>query len=59
MTALIKSTGNEDWPAYYLMVAALIAIMPIIMIPETSQVPMEQIDTADSGGKLTSAAAQR
>ena len=59
VTALIKSTGNEDWPAYYLMAAALIAIIPIIKIPETSQVPMDQIETEGSGGKVTSAAAQR
>jgi MHS family proline/betaine transporter-like MFS transporter len=59
VTALIKSTGNEDWPAYYLMAAAVIAILPIIKIPETSQVPMDQIDTEDTGGKLTSASAQR
>lgn len=59
VTALIKSTGNEDWPAYYLMAAALIAILPIIKIPETSQVPMDEIDTEDSGGKPASAAAQR
>jgi MHS family proline/betaine transporter-like MFS transporter len=56
VTALIQSTGNKDWPAYYLIAAALIAIIPIIKIPETSQVPIEDIDTADSGGKLTSAA---
>ncbi|MEC3975443.1 MFS transporter [Amycolatopsis sp. H20-H5] len=45
VTALIQSTGNKDWPAYYLMAAALIALIPIFKIPETSQVPIEQIDT--------------
>ncbi|MFC4085308.1 MFS transporter [Amycolatopsis samaneae] len=55
VTALIKSTGNADWPAYYLIIAALIAIVPILKIPETSQVPIEQIDTADTGGSLVGA----
>lgn len=45
VTALIQSTGNKDWPAYYLMAAALIALVPIFKIPETSQVPIEDIDT--------------
>ncbi|WP_255638615.1 MFS transporter [Amycolatopsis sp. DSM 110486] len=56
VTALIQSTGNKDWPAYYLMIAAVIALVPIFKIPETSQVPIEQIDTADTGGKLAGAA---
>ncbi|MDT8909999.1 MFS transporter [Amycolatopsis sp. PS_44_ISF1] len=55
VTALIKSTGNNDWPAYYLIAAALIAIVPIIKIPETSQVPIEEIDTAGTGGTLAGA----
>lgn len=44
VTSLINSTGNEDWPAYYLMAAALIALVPIFKIPETSQVAIETID---------------
>jgi MHS family proline/betaine transporter-like MFS transporter len=61
VTALIQSTGNPDWPAYYLMAAALIAIIPIIKIPETSQVPMDEINTEGTGGgkSLTGASAQR
>ncbi|WIX80265.1 MFS transporter [Amycolatopsis carbonis] len=55
VTALIQGTGNDDWPAYYLMIAAVIALVPIFKIPETSQVPIEQIDTADTGGKLAGA----
>jgi len=58
VTALIQSTGNPDWPAYYLMAAAVIAIVPIMRIPETSQVPIEQIDTADSGGVLSGASSR-
>ncbi|MBB4686710.1 MFS transporter [Amycolatopsis jiangsuensis] len=55
VTALVDSTGNADWPAYYLIVAGLIAIVPILRIPETSKVPIEQIDTADTGGKFVAA----
>ncbi|HWD01994.1 MAG TPA: MFS transporter [Amycolatopsis sp.] len=56
VTALIGSTGNKDWPAYYLMVAAVIALVPIIKIPETAKVPIEQIDRAGAGGKLAGTA---
>lgn len=52
VTALIDSTGNADWPAYYLIVAALIALVPILRIPETAGVPIEQIDTADTSRKF-------
>jgi MHS family proline/betaine transporter-like MFS transporter len=55
VTALIKSTGNNDWPAYYLIAAALIALVPILRIPETSGVPIEDIDTSDNGGTLATA----
>ncbi|MFI5605706.1 MFS transporter [Amycolatopsis sp. NPDC051903] len=55
VTALIQSTGNKDWPAYYLIIAAAIALIPIIKIPETARVPIEEIDTSDSGGKLAGA----
>src|SRR5437764_490658 len=44
VTALIDGTGNKDWPAFYLMVAAAIAIYPIIKIPETARVPMARIE---------------
>ncbi len=59
VTALIKGTGNNDWPAYYLMAAAAIALVPILRIPETSQVPIEEIDTADHGGVLSEAGSSR
>lgn len=58
VTALIKTTGNADWPAYYLMAAAVIALVPIMRIPETSQVPIEQIDAADSRGVLSGASSR-
>ncbi|MGH3627042.1 MAG: MFS transporter [Sciscionella sp.] len=47
---LIKITGNNDIPAYYLIVAALIALVPTLLIPETARVPMEEIETMDGQG---------
>ncbi|HKS45077.1 MAG TPA: MFS transporter [Amycolatopsis sp.] len=44
VTALIHATGNEDWPAFYLMIAAAIALVPILLIPETARVPISKID---------------
>ncbi|NIH86623.1 MFS transporter [Amycolatopsis granulosa] len=44
VTALIHGTGNEDWPAFYLMIAAAIALFPIFKIPETARVPMDHIN---------------
>lgn len=35
VTSLINSTGDNMWPAYYLMGAAAIAIVPIVLLPET------------------------
>jgi MFS transporter, MHS family, proline/betaine transporter len=43
--ALITATGNNDWPAYYLIFAGLVALIPIIRIPETAKVPIETINT--------------
>jgi MFS transporter, MHS family, proline/betaine transporter len=48
--ALIQFTADRNWPAYYLMVAGAVAIVPILLIPETAQVPIDSIDhesTAD------------
>ncbi|WAL65935.1 MFS transporter [Amycolatopsis cynarae] len=44
VTALIHATGNGDWPAFYLMLAAGIALVPILRIPETARVPMARIE---------------
>ncbi|GAB3577395.1 glycine betaine/L-proline transporter ProP [Amycolatopsis endophytica] len=38
ITALIDGTGNTTIPAYYLMAAAAIAIVPILLMPETARV---------------------
>ncbi len=39
--SLIDVTGSNYIPAYYLMLAALVALWPIIKIPETAGVPIE------------------
>ncbi|GAA4218463.1 MFS transporter [Actinocatenispora rupis] len=52
VTLLIEKTGNNDWPAYYLMAAAAIALVPIIRIPETARVPMAQINENSVGPQL-------
>lgn len=36
ISALIAATGNTDIPAFYLMGAAAIAIVPILLMPETA-----------------------
>lgn len=51
VTALIHGTGNEDWPAFYLMIAAAIALYPILKIPETARVPMDQIHEEGVSGQ--------
>ncbi|MEU5879912.1 MFS transporter [Spirillospora sp. NPDC047279] len=51
--ALINKTGDKNWPAYYLMGAAAIAIVPILRIPETAGVPIEQIDEERPAKALT------
>jgi len=51
VTALIHSTGNPDWPAFYLMIAAAIALVPILLIPETARVPIAQVDQPAKPGE--------
>jgi MHS family proline/betaine transporter-like MFS transporter len=46
--ALIKATGNTYVPAFYLILAGLIGLVPILLIPETSRVPMEHIESRPS-----------
>ncbi|WP_246476777.1 MFS transporter [Actinokineospora xionganensis] len=36
VTKLVTSTGDQLIPAYYLMGAALVAVVPIILLPETA-----------------------
>jgi len=40
ITYLIATTGNKMIPAFYLMGAAVIALIPIMLIPETSGRPL-------------------
>ncbi|MFI0367768.1 MFS transporter [Actinomadura sp. 1N219] len=40
--SLIDATGSNYVPAYYLMLAGLVALVPIMKIPETAGVPIEQ-----------------
>lgn len=42
-TALINATGDLNWPAYYLILAGAVAIVPILNIPETARVPIEAV----------------
>lgn len=39
--AVVNSTGNAFFPAYYLMAGAAIAIIPILLMPETARKPLQ------------------
>lgn len=52
VTTLVAKTGDPYWPAYYLIAAGLIGLVPILLIPETKGVPMSEINTAGSATKL-------
>ncbi|OLZ56294.1 MFS transporter [Amycolatopsis keratiniphila] len=41
--SLVNSTGDNLWPAYYLMGAAAIAAIPILLLPETAGVSLRGI----------------
>jgi MHS family proline/betaine transporter-like MFS transporter len=43
VSSLVDSTGNNMWPAYYLMGAAAIAAIPILLLPETAGVSLRGI----------------
>jgi MHS family proline/betaine transporter-like MFS transporter len=47
--ALIEATGDNTIPAYYLIIAGLVALIPIFLIPETARVPIDKIN---EGGKI-------
>lgn len=46
--SLIDATGSNSVPAYYLMIVALVALLPIIKIRETAGVPIEQAGEEDA-----------
>jgi MHS family proline/betaine transporter-like MFS transporter len=56
ITALIASTGSTLIPAWYIMGAAVIAIIPIVLIPETARKPIAH-PTRIPGTEPTMAAA--
>ncbi|WP_243722544.1 MFS transporter [Actinomadura sp. 7K507] len=41
--SLIDVTGSNYVPAFYIMIAALVALVPILKIPETARVPIEEV----------------
>ncbi|MFC6882644.1 MULTISPECIES: MFS transporter [Actinomadura] len=41
--SLIDATGSNYVPAFYLMLAGLVALVPILRIPETARVPIEKV----------------
>ncbi|MDL4775519.1 MULTISPECIES: MFS transporter [Thermomonosporaceae] len=55
--SLIKITGTNYVPAYYLMLAGLVALVPITMIPETARVPIERTGTGSAPEPAGSGAA--
>ena len=44
--SLINATGNNNIPAYYLILAGVIGLVPILVMPETAKVPMNQIKSS-------------
>ena len=40
--AVVSSTGNSYFPAFYLMAAALVALVPIMLMKETARKPLMQ-----------------
>jgi MFS transporter, MHS family, proline/betaine transporter len=51
ISALISVTGNNYVPAFYLIVAGLIAIVPILLIPETARVSLRRISPTATPGQ--------
>jgi MHS family proline/betaine transporter-like MFS transporter len=56
VTKLIAVTGDNIVPAYYIMAAAVIAILPIVLIPETARLSISHA-TEVPGTKAKAAAA--
>jgi MHS family proline/betaine transporter-like MFS transporter len=51
IAALIGATGTNLIPAYYLIVAALIAIVPIVLIPETAGISLRGMAPSATPGR--------
>ncbi|QWF81245.1 MFS transporter [Amycolatopsis sp. CA-230715] len=43
VSSLVDGTGNTLWPAYYLMAAAAVAAVPVLLLPETAGVSLRGI----------------
>ncbi|WP_019630107.1 MFS transporter [Actinomadura atramentaria] len=46
--SLIDATGSNSVPAYYLMLAGLVALVPLWRLPETARVPIDEAGTPDA-----------
>lgn len=53
--SLINVTGDNDIPAYYLILAGLIGLVPILMMKETAGVPMDEIETVGGPSEFAKA----
>jgi MHS family proline/betaine transporter-like MFS transporter len=53
--SLIKVFHTNYIPAFYLVVAGLIALVPILLIPETAGVPIKDISTPRRTRRLATA----
>ncbi|MGY3615582.1 MFS transporter [Bradyrhizobium sp. USDA 10063] len=57
---LVRTTGNDDMPAYYAMLAALIGLLAVLLMHETSGQPLEgsapTISTDEAYGLQTATA---
>jgi MFS transporter, MHS family, proline/betaine transporter len=53
-TYLISVTGNDFVPAYYLIIAALVAFIPIVTSEETARAPLRQTTRAQAAGVAAS-----
>lgn len=54
--SLIDVTGSNYVPAYYLMLAAAVALVPIMMIRETANVPIERVGMENAPEPVVSGA---
>jgi MHS family proline/betaine transporter-like MFS transporter len=55
---LIKATGSNYVPAFYLMLAGLVAIGPLLVIPETARVPIDDVGHEDAPARVGSGASK-
>ncbi|MFD0688279.1 MFS transporter [Actinomadura fibrosa] len=57
--SLIEVTGSRSVPAYYLILAALVALVPILKLRETAGVPIEKAGIEDAPDPVTAGAGAR